>query len=236
MHTPGKVGSLGAYLRLVLVHEPETDRRLAMGHRLVRSTLIAWMVRGQWACIATHAPELSGAGSLITARGPTSETRIQGSSTTIQHDLGSLSDNVVKCFNVKGSTIRAVIAFRGPLTELDALRSQVIVKAARSLLDCERPRPARFEACLSSPTIDLRLAGLAVLKGSIGQLAAEVPCVIIAIAHGCGLQTFNSRLPYWTLLKQLKQLVSGFGLQPGLDVHNRLLLNFTTKIHISKLH
>ena len=85
MHTPGKVGSLGAQRRLVLLHEPETVRRLAMGHRLVRSALIAWMVRGQGASIAAHAPELGGPGSLITARGPTSETRIKGSSTTIQH-------------------------------------------------------------------------------------------------------------------------------------------------------
>ena len=34
MHTPGKVGSVGAHLRLVLLHEPETLERLAMSHRL----------------------------------------------------------------------------------------------------------------------------------------------------------------------------------------------------------
>ena len=45
MHTPGKVGSLGAYLRLVLLHDLDAER-LAMGHRLVRSALIAWMIAG----------------------------------------------------------------------------------------------------------------------------------------------------------------------------------------------
>ena len=34
MHTPGMVGSGRAYLRLVLLHEPETLERLAMVHRL----------------------------------------------------------------------------------------------------------------------------------------------------------------------------------------------------------
>ena len=34
MHTPGKVGSGRAYLRLVLLHDLEAER-LAMGHRLV---------------------------------------------------------------------------------------------------------------------------------------------------------------------------------------------------------
>ena len=86
MHTPGKVGSLGAYLRLVLLHEPETLERLAMGHRLVRSALIAWMIAGQGASIATGPPELGGSGSVIAARGPAGETRIKGSSTTIQHN------------------------------------------------------------------------------------------------------------------------------------------------------
>ena len=76
MHTPGKVGLVGAHLRLVLLHEPETLERLAMGHRLVCAALIAWMVRRQGACIATHTPELGGPGSFIAARGPAGETRI----------------------------------------------------------------------------------------------------------------------------------------------------------------
>ena len=33
MHTPGEVGLVGAYLRLVLLHDLEAER-LAMGHRL----------------------------------------------------------------------------------------------------------------------------------------------------------------------------------------------------------
>ena len=76
MHTPGEVGLVGAHLRLVLLHEPETLERLAMGHRLMRSALIAWMVRGQGACIATGPPELGGSGSLIAARRPAGRARI----------------------------------------------------------------------------------------------------------------------------------------------------------------
>ena len=40
MHTPGKVGSGRAHLRLVLLHEPETLERLAMGHRLQVSVAV----------------------------------------------------------------------------------------------------------------------------------------------------------------------------------------------------
>ena len=65
MHTPGKVGSVGAHLRLVLLHEPETLERLAMGHRLVCTALIAWMVRGQGASIAAFSPSATGLGSFI---------------------------------------------------------------------------------------------------------------------------------------------------------------------------
>ena len=67
---------MGAYLRLVLLHEPETLERLAMGHRLMRSARIAWMIIGQGASIATVPPELGGSGSFIAARGPAGETRI----------------------------------------------------------------------------------------------------------------------------------------------------------------
>ena len=52
MHTPGKVGSVGAHLRLVLVHEPETLERLAMVRRLHRLRLSG--AHGpQYATIAT---------------------------------------------------------------------------------------------------------------------------------------------------------------------------------------
>ena len=45
MHTPGKVGSGRAYLRLVLLHEPETLVRLATVHRLQMSVSVKVIIK-----------------------------------------------------------------------------------------------------------------------------------------------------------------------------------------------
>ena len=113
MHTPGKVGSVSAHLRLVLLHEPETLERLAMGHRLVRAALIAWMIIRQRACIATGPPELGGSGSVIAARGPTCKTRVKGSSATIQHDQhSSLASSHMVCAMAANISRRATTSVR----------------------------------------------------------------------------------------------------------------------------